>query len=179
MKQDRNSDTSDLDVGRLSHGEAGGRGDLVVDQKLGDHLVDQKLGCGFGCRWVILFSGWFSFALFSATLYTSGKFRSNCRQIYFTFDQYDVHCACAGLFFVIYLQEFGEARSKTAWVSFSFFKQILTGGVFEMQVGSLCSSVYLMYGPIVAAALTKFGRFSVSETFPNRFNHFVQAVGLS
>ena len=86
---------------------------------------------------------------------------------------------CAGLFFVIYLQEFGEARSKTAWVSFSFFKQILTGGVFEMQVGSLCSSVYLMYGPIVAAALTKFGRFSVSETFPNRFNHFVQAVGLS
>ena len=27
-----------------------------------------------------------------------------------------------------------------------------------MQVGSLCSSVYLMYGPIVAAALTKFGR---------------------
>ena len=25
------------------------------------------------------------------------------------------------------------------------------------QVGSLCSSVYLMYGPIVAAALSKFG----------------------
>ena len=175
MKQDRNSDTSDLDVGRLSHGEAGGRGDLVVDQKLGDHLVDQKLGCGFGCRWVILFSGWFSFALFSATLYTSGKFLSHCRQIYFTFDQYDVHCA--GLFFVIYLHEFGEARWKTAWVRILFFK--FFGIIFLMLVGSLCSSVYLMYGPIVAAALTKFGRFSVSETFPNRFNHFVQAVGLS
>ena len=78
---------SDLDVGRLADGDAGDRG----------VLVDQKLGCAFGWRWVILFSGWFSFALFSATLYTSGKFLSvktstNCRKIYFTIDQYDVHC---------------------------------------------------------------------------------------
>ena len=94
---------SELDVGRLADGDAGDRGDLV----------DEKPGCGFGCRWIVLFSGWFSFALFSATLYTSGKF-------YFTFDQYYPHCA--GLFFVIYLQEFGEARSRTAWVSISFFK---------------------------------------------------------
>ena len=57
---------SDLDLGRLADGDAGDRG----------VLVDQKLGCGFGWRWVILFSGWFSFALFSATLYTSGKFLS-------------------------------------------------------------------------------------------------------
>ena len=98
----------DLDVACLPEGDDGDRGDLVAGDRGG--LVDQNLGCSFGSwRWIILFSGWFSFALFSATLYTSGKFISgkNCCQI----------CFIAGLFFVIYLQEFGEARSTTAWVS--------------------------------------------------------------
>ena len=66
-------------------------------------------------RWIILMSGWFSFGLFSGTLYTSG------------------------LYFVIYLREFHQSRSTTAWV------------------GSLCSSVYLMYGPLVALSIGKFG----------------------
>jgi len=66
-------------------------------------------------RWIILLSGWFSFGLFSGTLYTSG------------------------LYFVIYLREFHQSRSTTAWV------------------GSLCSSVYLMYGPLVALSIGKFG----------------------
>merc|ERR1719347_1041986 len=66
-------------------------------------------------KWIILLSGWFSFGLFSGTLYTSG------------------------LFYVIYLKEFKQSRSTTAWV------------------GSLCSSVYLMYGPLVALAIGKFG----------------------
>jgi len=66
-------------------------------------------------KWVILLAGWFSFGLFSGTLYTSG------------------------LFYVIYLKEFKQDRSTTAWV------------------GSLCSSVYLMYGPLVALSIRKFG----------------------
>ena len=66
-------------------------------------------------KWLILLAGWMSFALFSGTLYTSG------------------------LFYVIYLKEFKQDRSSTAWV------------------GSLCSSVYLMYGPLVALAITRFG----------------------
>jgi len=66
-------------------------------------------------KWVILLAGWFSFGLFSGTLYTSG------------------------LFYVIYLQEFKQARSTTAWV------------------GSLCSSIYLMYGPLVALVIRKYG----------------------
>ena len=37
--------------------------------------LDQKFT--FGWRWIILFSGWISFALFSATLYTSGKYLSD------------------------------------------------------------------------------------------------------
>ena len=34
---------------------------------------DKKPSFGSGWRWVILLSGWLSFALFSATLYTSGR----------------------------------------------------------------------------------------------------------
>ena len=115
---------SDLDVGRLADGEAGG----------GGGQGEEKVGCTFGWRWIILFSGWFSFAFFSATLYTSGKYQStvsNYHQIVLTFyitigetsDQCDVHCA--GLFFVIYLNEFGEARSRTAWVGQVFRKHFL------------------------------------------------------
>jgi hypothetical protein len=45
----------------------------------------------------------------------------------------------SGLFYVVYLEEFRGSRSSTAWV------------------GSLCSAVYLMYGPAVAWALGRFG----------------------
>ena len=62
---------SDLDVGRLADGEAGG----------GGGQGEEKVGCTFGWRWIILFSGWFSFALFSATLYTSGKYISVINQL--------------------------------------------------------------------------------------------------
>ena len=58
---------SDLDAGRLADGDAGDRG---AGQR---SCLDQKLGRAFAWRSLILFSGWFSFALFSATLYTSGK----------------------------------------------------------------------------------------------------------
>ena len=34
---------------------------------------DKKPSFGSGWRWVILLAGWLSFALFSATLYTSGR----------------------------------------------------------------------------------------------------------
>ena len=63
---------SDPDVGRLADGDAGGGG-----QRCGG----EKVGCTFGWRWIILFSGWFSFALFSATLYTSGKYLSVINQL--------------------------------------------------------------------------------------------------
>ena len=76
-------------------------------------------------RWVVLLAGWLSFALVSGTLYTSG------------------------LFYVIYLEEWGASRSTTAWV------------------GSLCSSVYLMYGPGVAWALATQGQPLSSSSPPD------------
>ena len=70
----------------------------------------------------------------------------------------------AGLFFVIYLEEFGETRSKTAWVFWFIHETCWVWPLWWfpaifLQVGSLCSSVYLMYGPLVAASLDKFGLF--------------------
>ena len=48
-----------------------------LDQK----FLGQKFT--FGWRWIILFSGWISFALFSATLYTSGKYLSDQIALFF------------------------------------------------------------------------------------------------
>ena len=60
---------SDLDVGRLSDGDADGDTGGGIQRS----CLDQEHGWDFPWRWIILFSGWFSFALFSATLYTSGE----------------------------------------------------------------------------------------------------------
>ena len=73
---------------------------------------DKKPSFGSGWRWVILLAGWLSFALFSATLYTSGRQFSQAT----VFSSINELNEIAGLFFVIYLEEFGETRSKTAWV---------------------------------------------------------------
>ena len=77
---------------------------------------DKKPSFGSGWRWVILLAGWLSFALFSATLYTSGRQFYEVTVFFPVFSSINELNEIAGLFFVIYLEEFGETRSKTAWV---------------------------------------------------------------
>ena len=90
----------------------------------------------------------------------------------------------AGLFFVIYLEEFGETRSKTAWVFWFIHETCWVWPLWWfpaifLQVGSLCSSVYLMYGPLVAASLDKFGLFChLWKSSAIRSSFFLQAVEL-
>ena len=91
----------------------------------------------------------------------------------------------AGLFFVIYLEEFGETRSKTAWVFWFIHETCWVWPLWRfpaifLQVGSLCSSVYLMYGPLVAASLDKFGLFChLWKSSAIGSSSFLQAVELS
>ena len=90
---------SDLDVGRLTDGDADG------DTGGGSQrsCLDQEHGWDFPWRWIILFSGWFSFALFSATLYTSGECQIG---LFFDFtidgasDQYGVQVSSLSFIFM-------------------------------------------------------------------------------